>query len=181
MAVHLALDPLFATTAREPHRACRRGCAHCCHLPVGVTYGEAALLATALRRRPDLRLRFADAASPLAGVAWRNLVGHSCPFLQDGACAVHDLRPLPCRALAATDADGCARALLGTGVVDLDEESFHLGLGAADVLAGTETPAGTRELRAAVLALLGPEPTAAFTAARGPDEASGSGAPQLPR
>lgn len=173
--VHLALAPLFAATPRAADRACRRGCAHCCHLPVGITFGEAALLAGALRQRPDVRHRFVAAASPLAGASWRDLIGRPCPLLADGACSLHDARPLPCRALAATDADGCARGLAGTGDVDLDAESFLLGLGAADALAHAETPAGTRELRSAVLALFDDDPAASFMVARRPDVGAADG------
>ena len=40
-AVHEAFAPLGGDTEAAHLRACRRGCDHCCRLPVGITFGEA--------------------------------------------------------------------------------------------------------------------------------------------
>jgi len=167
--VHDAIGPLLdATTMRAAH-ACRRGCDHCCHLPVGVTLGEALRLADAVRAEASLAARVATAATATAARTWLGLVGEPCPLLVDGACAVHAARPLPCRSLASTDAASCARGLAGTGHVAADDEAYWLGLGAADVLANAEPANGTRELRSALRAVLASRPgdeAAAFRAAR---------------
>jgi hypothetical protein len=179
-AVHEALEPLLA--AHEPPerhaagtrpaegvaatRACTTGCDACCHFPVGVTYGEALRLADAVRGNRELAVRVAAAATATRDRAWPELVGTPCPLLADGRCTVYAVRPLPCRALASADAGACRAALTGPTFVPRDEVAFFRGLGAACVLAA-EHPAGSRELRSAVAALL-PDitPAAAFAAAR---------------
>lgn len=168
-AVHDALGPLLATTRAAPGNACRRGCAHCCHLPVGVTFGEALRLARTVAPQPHLAERLGRDAAATAALPWTALVGRACPLLDDGVCTVHVDRPLPCRSLASADAASCARGLAGTGDVAADDEAFWLGLGAGDVLANAESASGTRELRSAVRAVLAARPdeaAAAFLAAR---------------
>lgn len=180
-AVHAAAEPLFATTTDAGRHACRRGCAHCCRFPVGVTFAEAVRLADAIRGSP-LAARFAAAAAATAADAWSTLAGQPCPLLVDEACAAHAARPLPCRALASRDAAACAQALAGPGDVPTDGEAFWRGLGAAATLgaapwgvhaptADTPLPTGSRELRAAVAAVLAAgddlrQAAAAFTQAR---------------
>ncbi len=168
-AVHAAMAPWFAATTAAPLRACRRGCSHCCHLPVGVTFGEAMRLAAAVRAQPELARRVIAEAEATASLPWPELAGRPCPLLHDGACLVHADRPLPCRALASSDAEACERGLRGTGNVPVDDEAFWRGLGAAAALANSAAPTGTRELRGAVHALLVAEPSGiveAFAAAR---------------
>lgn len=168
-AVHAAMAPLWDDTPHAGHRACRRGCDHCCHLPVGVTYGEVLRLLAAVERLPPLPEHVAAEARRTAAMPWRALVAQPCPLLADGACTVHAARPLACRALASSDADACARALRGPAVVPFDGDALWRGLGAADVLAGAETAAGHRELRSALAAVLAAAPAAraaAFLAAR---------------
>lgn len=177
--VHAALQPAFDGTDEAPRRACRRGCDACCHLPVGIAYGEALRLAAAVAAVPGLPQRLAAAAAATAGLPWRELAGLACPLLDGGACLVHAARPLPCRALASRDAAACAAGLAGRGDVPVDDAAFLLGLGAASALAAAEVPAGTRELRSALAAVLRagdpPAREAAFAAARpaGEDRAPG--------
>ncbi|MCR9244129.1 MAG: YkgJ family cysteine cluster protein [bacterium] len=135
-------------------RACDRGCAHCCHFPVGITFAEAEHLAFAITRDERLRARILAAAADLADRDWLGLTGIACPLLVDGACACYEHRPLPCRALASADADACAASLTGTGLVPRDDVAFARGLGAAAALSRTGTVHGTRELRSAVSAML---------------------------
>lgn len=168
-AVHDAMAPAFAATSANAVSACRRGCDPCCHLPVGVTFGEALRLLAAVPDHPGLAARIGAAAQATAALPWRDLAGQPCPLLHDGACVAHPARPLPCRALASSDAAACARGLRGRGDVPVDDEGFWRGLGAAAALAEADRPAGTRELRSALAALLGAPPegaAAAFTAAR---------------
>ncbi|MFY9343606.1 MAG: YkgJ family cysteine cluster protein, partial [Planctomycetota bacterium] len=108
-AVHAALTPLLAGEPGGSARACREGCGHCCHFPVGVTFGEAMLLAAAVRE-PALAAAVLGAAATTADRAWPELVGTPCPLLRAGRCAAYAIRPLPCRALASADATACERA-----------------------------------------------------------------------
>lgn len=168
-AVHDAMAPWFEATDLAGQRACRRGCSHCCHLPVGVTFGETLRLATAVRAVPGLVDRIEREAAATAALAWPRLAGRPCPLLADDACLIHPARPLPCRALASSDAAACERGLHGRGDVPVDDVAFWRGLGAASALAAAAAPLGSRELRSALAAVLAAAPAddaAAFLAAR---------------
>lgn len=167
-AVHEAVAPLLRDTDAHGELACRSGCAHCCHFPVGVTFAEAVRLSEAVRQDPRLRRRVLDEAASTASQTWSELVARPCPLLVDGACARYAERPLPCRALGSRDADACAASLTGDVPVPRDEHAFWRGLGAAAALA-QGPPAGHRELRSALAALLQDghdTPTDRFTHAR---------------
>lgn len=165
-AVHAALAPLLDATPAASTRQCRRGCSHCCHLPVGVTFGEVMRLAHGLVATPGLAAAVAAAAAATRGLAWNALAGHACPLLLDGVCLAHAERPLACRALASSDARACAAALRGPAVVPFDREALWRGLGAGDVLAAAEPALGHRELRSALVAVLGAAPAAQAEAFR---------------
>lgn len=161
-----ALDALLAPDAGTPPRACRAGCAHCCRFPVGIAFGEALLLAAAIADAAEVRHRVATEAAATATLADRELVGRPCPLLLDSTCAAYAARPAPCRALASADAAACERALAGDPDVPRDEAAYWRGLGVAHWLAA-DPPAGRRELRAALAAVLAAgDPAAAFAAAR---------------
>jgi Fe-S-cluster containining protein len=107
-----------ATAARLDGLACRRGCTGCCHQMVGITPAEAALLAEGLAAlepavRDAVLARAAATAAQARGLdlrEWTRL-RLACPLLDgDGACLVHDWRPLPCRGFNSADADICRRA-----------------------------------------------------------------------
>lgn len=170
--VHEAMSGLLAQTSSAGQLACAAGCAHCCHFPVGVTFGEAHLLATAIAADAALRATFVRAAAAAAQRSWHELVGQPCPLLHAGRCGLYPERPLPCRAMASRDADACGAALHGGPTPPLDGEAFWRGLGAAAALAAAGPPPGTRELRAATMAVLEhlsaplEERAAAFLAAR---------------
>jgi hypothetical protein len=166
-AVHRAVQPLLEDTEVAAQLACRRGCSHCCHYPVGVTFPEAMRLADAVLRRPELSPRVRDADAAVAKQSWEQLVGVPCPMLVDDACAIHDARPMPCRALGSLDAASCAHALTTDRAPPRDEAAWWRGLGAAHALAKAE-PTGSRELRSAVSAILAnaDAPQDAFRSAR---------------
>lgn len=151
-AVHDALRPLLAAGPDSPKRACRAGCAHCCHFPVGVTFAEALLLHRTLAAEPVQHAAVLANARADAHRPWLDLVGRPCPLLVAGRCSTYDSRPLPCRALASSDEAACASALRGTGTAPRDEASFWRGLGAASVLAKGQ-PGPSRELRSVLCAL----------------------------
>jgi hypothetical protein len=151
-AVHDALQPLLVAGPDSPKRACRAGCAHCCHFPVGVTFAEALLLHRTLAAEPAQHAAVLANARADAHLAWLDLVGRPCPLLVDGRCSTYDSRPLPCRALASSDDAACAAALRGTGTAPRDGAAFWRGLGAASVLAEGQ-PGPSRELRSVLCAL----------------------------
>lgn len=170
-AVAAALDAMVATTETATLRACRDGCAHCCHHPVGVTLPEAMTLVAAVRalphpRRTELELRIADAAATTRDVPWAQLAHQPCPLLDpQQRCSLYIARPLPCRAWTSTDADRCAAP--GPLGIPFDRAAFLAGLGAASALRsdGPEP----RELRSALASLLAApdaEPAHAFGQAR---------------
>jgi Fe-S-cluster containining protein len=95
---------------------CRKGCSWCCHgLKIHIGAHEAILLAKTVRARPDFeatqeRVRAAAAAFRTSSPAQRWAAQPACPFLgDDGACTVHDVRPIQCRAYHSLDALACER------------------------------------------------------------------------
>lgn len=114
---------VLATYAEEGVApTCRKGCDACCHQLVMVTVAEAREAARVLATRPDtvqaaigerlvawhqatadLRARLQDGAEAdledlVEGIAadyWQRRV--PCPFLEQGACALYEGRPLACR------------------------------------------------------------------------------------
>jgi Fe-S-cluster containining protein len=105
--------------------ACRRGCSHCCSLPVAITSTEARLIGEAVGRepaQPPAALRVKDAATD-AGFAERHraaeqrLVGVPCPFLEEGECSIYEHRPFGCRThLSLDDDDLLCRRIEGVEV-----------------------------------------------------------------
>jgi len=176
-AVHEAMAPLLLATALAGQHACRSGCDHCCHLPVGICFGEAQRLAEAVRDLPQLAHRVTEEARATASLSWSDLVGRPCPLLVDRTCSVHTARPLPCRALASTDAEACARGVRGAANVPIDDEAFLRGLGATAALAASEPPFALRELRSALAAVLTAAPSDRLAAFAGAASASPSQKP----
>jgi len=93
--------------------ACRKGCAHCCHIPVTISSREAKLISAATHRKlqepaRSVRLRdFEEADSTAAASTTLQHWGTStaCPFLVDDACGIYASRPLSCRVLFNLDDD----------------------------------------------------------------------------
>ena len=81
----------FARTI-EPLAACRRGCAHCCHIKVEMTEIEAEQLGAAIKRRPNAKYSYmvddVDAYN----------YNTPCPFLaKDHSRSIYEHRPFACR------------------------------------------------------------------------------------
>ncbi|WAS95237.1 YkgJ family cysteine cluster protein [Nannocystis punicea] len=101
---------LFGDT--EMHLACKPGCNHCCHSPVGVVGAEAVLIAHVVARsfsaqdRLGLERRMAERKAALqSGDPQR---GYLCPLNVGGNCSVYEFRPFNCRMFHSFDADACA-------------------------------------------------------------------------
>lgn len=82
-----------------PHAQCRKTCAHCCHIAVGLTEQEAAFIGEAIAktpRRPARAHRLSDEGiTPHEDVAYYQ--GVPCPFLDGQVCSIYAHRPLACR------------------------------------------------------------------------------------
>lgn len=97
--------------------ACKGGCAHCCHQPVGITAIEALAIADHLRKalseadlaRVAARVAAAHEKARGLSTAERFSAEQPCPFLEAGQCSIYDVRPLVCRGMNSRDAGACAR------------------------------------------------------------------------
>ncbi len=109
-----------AALAREPPPspvACAKGCPSCCVSKVAVVAPEVIRIAGHLRRTLDeaalaalaARVRAADEQTRGLTRRERAEAGVPCPLLEDGACSIHEVRPLICRGWTSLDAAACAR------------------------------------------------------------------------
>jgi Fe-S-cluster containining protein len=151
--------------------ACKRGCDHCCHRPVGTN------AATVLRIAASLRERLSDVefAATLARVVALDAQTHraswtpterpplACAFLVDHECTIHAVRPFVCRAWNSADADACLRALGVDSVemrFDLFQRTVFAGIekGLQAAVKSHHLDAGDLELTAAIrVAMENPE------------------------
>ena len=113
-----AIERLLQTTSRTAERACRDGCAFCCHLPVVVSTTEVEQLTTYLRHAltaqnlESLRHRIAGEADWRRGRGRESIASarRRCPLLDArDRCVAYDARPLACRALFSFDREACAQ------------------------------------------------------------------------
>jgi Fe-S-cluster containining protein len=95
--------------------ACRKGCPFCCHLRVTLKAHEmfritAHMASRFSRKRRDEILKLAQInLSILSSLSKRGQVTTNlrCPFLQDDACSIHEVRPASCRDFHSTDKAVC--------------------------------------------------------------------------
>ncbi|HZH28687.1 MAG TPA: YkgJ family cysteine cluster protein [Azospirillaceae bacterium] len=101
--------------------ACKSRCTSCCHRGVEVTVPEARTIFVhiATRFTPSEQAHFAarvvDVAERTKGMSAteRPRAAVPCAFLGDnGRCQIYQVRPMMCRAVAATDAGGCRSAFM---------------------------------------------------------------------
>lgn len=100
---------------------CGAGCTSCCHQMVGVSVAELNLarqsidaLPSPMRAAVDERIaKQAPTSQTLTQAQWWQ-ARLPCPLLTDqGQCAIHASRPLPCRAMNSSSRDICERSFAG--------------------------------------------------------------------
>jgi hypothetical protein len=124
-------------TEKLPQLACRKKCPSCCTLRVTATAPEIFLLARYVRlidaapsgAAVNLPRRIAQTSHATKGLdeKQRMAMRRPCPFVVQGVCVIHPVRPLACRGLASFDRAACARAAAGRNV-DVPVSLPHLNL-----------------------------------------------------
>jgi Fe-S-cluster containining protein len=102
-----------------PQFACKKGCSWCCHQRVSVNVPELIRIVAYLRAKLDpaqfmeLGDRIRATASRTRGLSREERFhpSYPCPLLSDGACLVHEVRPMVCRGANSFDARACERVL----------------------------------------------------------------------
>lgn len=152
LLAELSADAEVATALDSA--ACAKGCGWCCHQVVGITVAEESLLADAVAALPGpvrtrLACRTREAHERLSSIPVEQWQAHRipCPLLEEGACLLHDSRPLPCRAVLSSDANVCRDWLQGGNVriplIALPRRIYSLAQsGLAQALAAQGIPPG---------------------------------------
>jgi Fe-S-cluster containining protein len=135
-----AQQTIDEVTAGATRLGCKSGCAWCCHRSVEATIPEAILVAAHLADPADpRRRRILENAERFRGLdeRERRRTGTPCALLaEDNTCSVHDDRPLICRAMMATDAEGCRQAHLAA--LEGEDSPVELFLNAQYVIRGDQ-------------------------------------------
>ncbi len=106
--------------------ACQSGCTYCCMVPVAASTPEVLAIANYVResfdaeRKVALDRRVEINISATAGMDMdqRDRVRLDCPFLEEGQCAVYEVRPIACRGYSSYSVEDCREDYEhpGTGV-----------------------------------------------------------------
>jgi Fe-S-cluster containining protein len=97
----------------EAVSACRKGCAHCCNIPVTISSIEAELIGRHVGTKPAkparvVRLQdyedLSEAVPALQDTSTRSEPS-PCPFLDNSVCSIYEIRPMACRLLVNLDDD----------------------------------------------------------------------------
>lgn len=112
-----AMDEFTHTVFDLPKEAvCRAGCAHCCHLRVGVSIPELLVIFYGLKAQSTKEVLVSFKARVASILARGNTLSEAfwhesqtaCPFLDtEGCCLIYALRPFSCRAYHSTDVAIC--------------------------------------------------------------------------
>lgn len=80
-----------ATREISKSAACRKGCNHCCHIPVALTMSEARLIGKRIGIKPE------ELEAGTVNTEREYGEDLPCPFLVQGECAIYAHRPLACQ------------------------------------------------------------------------------------
>lgn len=107
----------------QPPVACRKGCPSCCTLRIGALAPEVFMIEAFIRATAsawqcngiDLvrRVREANAVTRGLSEEARVALRRPCPFIEQGVCLIHRVRPLACRGHASYDRRACVDAAAG--------------------------------------------------------------------
>lgn len=138
--------------------ACGKACGNCCehqsdlplypHELVGIYWYVAEKMEPALRARLKVQLAAHTADSP-------------CPFLIDGSCSIHPLRPIGCRqfnvfsspCLPGEDPYFTRRADVLTPLPEYTDQAFAAVIAFYDMEEGTDLATAVRQIRAQIMNL----------------------------
>jgi Fe-S-cluster containining protein len=98
---------------RDVPVACRKGCAHCCHVWVSVTAPEAIYISKQVRQRaqPILdRVKTAHLKTRDFQFGGQGRPPVPCPLLSENLCSIYEFRPTACRFAASENAAICERS-----------------------------------------------------------------------
>lgn len=101
-------------TVVAPRAACRQGCAHCCHISLGVFPAEAAIIGRTTRIQPMPR-----PADPGKGINVTLPINYEspCPWLtEEQSCSIYAVRPMACRVHFQMDEDDLLCQLHGVPI-----------------------------------------------------------------
>lgn len=136
-AAHRTVEQAWAAMrptveARAKSFDCAKGCGWCCHQHVSVHPAEAIAIARWLEARapePERRQRFERIQATQAKIAGTTMMERRqaqipCPFLDDGACSIHPVRPMRCRGFFSRDV-GLCRATFDDPAAGVDDPRWQ--------------------------------------------------------
>lgn len=91
--------------AHKANSACKKGCSHCCHIPVSIGIVEAEIISKALGQKLTTKHQHSEAP----------IIGTPCTFLKSNTCSIYQVRPLICRTHMSMDVDDLLCRLHGDG------------------------------------------------------------------
>lgn len=96
--------------------ACKKGCAHCCTQPVGITVAEAFYLARTVRHHEEVVAAIKEAGLRIkAAPEAKRLFNMRCPLLRENSCSAYSARPLSCRTYLSFNVNSCITKYVMTG------------------------------------------------------------------
>ncbi len=109
-----AMANLRADIEAQGPVVCKQGCNWCCHQHVTVLAAEAIAIHAHIAGTPlAARLRASIPAIVGTDTATRKAARTPCPFVDEGGCAIYELRPNRCRSVHSRDEGYCRRRFEG--------------------------------------------------------------------